>query len=178
MGRSVLVSALVLIGVAACGQGGIGQHRLVGTVYEDLSVERGLEMAFVDGETVEMRFEQRSRVTTCNWVDKTEEAKSRGENVAYIKTPIRYVENAGNTGGYWDTTRREGGEPQRTDEPASFRIEVSCPLPLGSGMKRFEVAFAKDLETATRVTTPFDFGGIGGSFSDGAEGVGFTRAGD
>lgn len=174
MGRSVLVSALVLIGVAACGQGGIGQHRLVGTVYEDRSVERGLEMAFVDGETVEMRFEQRSRVTTCSWVDKTEEAKSRGENVAYITTPVRYRD----VGEYWNTTTiREGGEPQRTDEPASFRIEVSCPLPLGSGMKRFEVAFAKDLETATRVTTPFDFGGIGGSFSDGGEGVGFTRVG-
>lgn len=158
MGRSVLVASLVLIGVAACGQGGLGQHRLVGTVYEDRSFEKGFEMAFITSETVEVRMYQRTKVATCSWIDRTAEAEARGENTTFRLTT---------TGG-----RFASNEAVPTAEPAAYRIEVSCPLPFGSGATRFELAFAKDLNTATRlqliaeISAPL-FGSSSGDFDVG-----------
>jgi len=69
-------------------------------------------------------------------VDRTAEADARGENTTF------QVIDAG---------PYSAPELQSTGEPAAFRIEVSCPQPMGSGSLRFELAFAQDLNTATRL---------------------------
>lgn len=132
----LLALALMLIALPACGEIGTSSHRLVGVTFEDAAFEDGFEMAFITAEAVEVRIFERTKVAQCAWIDRSAEAEARGDNTTFTmigRTPY------------------EAGNPMSTGDGAAYRIEVSCPRPLGMGELRFELAIAEDLSAATRL---------------------------